>query len=994
VKRLKECLKSSVFSKASLVASLLCVNLISGATTYYAISNGNWNSNTTWSLTSKGSPVPPGIYPLLGDLVVLEGGNTVTVTGSASCAGVSFTGGRENNTTLAVSPGGDLSVSGTITIPRTGGTGTSYHNTVDVGAGTLRAGNIAFTNGGEDNRHQLLISTGIVTVAGDITTANQGKSATIAFSGEGQLNVSGAFLTKTIAGTADGGFLIAGNGTVNYAGADQTVHSFIYNNLTFSGSGMKKLSTSMTSISGNLTLSGTVVDSTVVGLSIGGDLYVGDGVGAAAFTVARHDLKVRGQTQIANASTFAISTGYGDKIFEGLVQVGKEGVWNNAGDEDVTFHGGLVNNGIFNAGKGTYTFDTNSQSIGGTISIPKVVVTGVSLINTGVMTVSSSLSGTGCLTQAPNAMLNISSALGIANLSAGTEVNTVNFNGTGSQIVPAFNYYNLQISGTHNTTNVTLDSLGVIGIAGLFLPTSTFKTGKYVTVRSTIDFNGTTQDIPGFVYNNLICSNSSVKTLQENITINGTLEVEPRVGLTIPAGKTITNKGVILLKSNAEGTATLIDNGAISGSGVCKVEQWLPSGRNWYIASPLSTVSSKVLKDAGYNLWEYNEPSAIWTSLASGVTLSPFSGYIAYCPGVASGVVTFTGGVFNKAMSAVTLNRTENGNLSRGFNIVGNSYPSCIDWDHATVTKANLYPTIWLRTKNNGKYFFDTYNHGVGTNNSKNGEVTQYIPPMQAFWVYVNEGCSTAELNLPNTCRTHYSGTKLRSTQAEGQQLLRLEVSNGKYSDETIVRFCPEADDAVDEYDAFKMSNKNDSIPEIYTTIGDKKFVINSYSSVGSVSMFPLGFTTGHSNRYTIRLTAQKNLTPDTQVFLMDHYTDRLTELTGGTEYTFYSAAASWTDRFTVLISSGGGMQAGLTQVYRASHVAVGQDSAGHVTVNDPAGVALNGFVVVYNTMGGCVTRKALTGKYTLVEKTLTPGVYVVTVEGVRGGLSSKVIIR
>ncbi|MDP4270288.1 MAG: hypothetical protein Q8909_09195, partial [Bacteroidota bacterium] len=290
-----ELIKRVVLIIAALLIGLFGEGSVAWATTYYSVNSGDWTNNTCWSLTSGGVAVGAGVYPGAGDDVVLEGGKTITVSSSGACAGVSFTGGKSQNTTLLIGAGGSLVVSGTITIPRAGvSTSTNYHNTIDVGAGTLQAGAIAFTDGGSDNRHQMLISTGTVTVTGDITTANQGASATIAFSGTGTLNVGGALLTQTITGTQTGGALVAGAGTVNYTGGSQTIHAFSYNNLTLSGSGTKALSTSMNSITGCLVLAGTVSVSTAVGLSIGGDFRIGDGVNSVAFSVMNHDLSVGG----------------------------------------------------------------------------------------------------------------------------------------------------------------------------------------------------------------------------------------------------------------------------------------------------------------------------------------------------------------------------------------------------------------------------------------------------------------------------------------------------------------------------------------------------------------------------------------------------------------------------------------------------------------------------------------------------------------------------
>jgi len=201
----------------TLLVALLGVSTASAAT-YYSRATGNWNSTTTWSTTSYTGAAATAT-PVAGDTVNIGGGFTVTVTVNAACAAVNFQSAAASPATLSINSGITLSVSGAITIPRAGGSGTTDQNTLAVGAGTLNAGSVAFTGGGTSDRHQITISTGTVTVSGDVTTDNNGASATIAFTGAGlSMQVSDydyhnlwCTLT-TFAGC-----------TVNYNGAAQTV---------------------------------------------------------------------------------------------------------------------------------------------------------------------------------------------------------------------------------------------------------------------------------------------------------------------------------------------------------------------------------------------------------------------------------------------------------------------------------------------------------------------------------------------------------------------------------------------------------------------------------------------------------------------------------------------------------------------------------------------------------------------------------------------------
>lgn len=103
---------------------------------------------------------------------------------------------------------------------------------------------------------------------------------------------------------------------------------------------------------------------------------------------------------------------------------------------------------------------------------------------------------------------------------------TINFNGTIAQGIPAFNYYNLSSSSTGSRT---LAAAGIIGIAAAFVP----GTNSYTVTNSTINMNGTiAQSIPAFTYHNLISAGSAAKSLSGNIVVNNDLTITSNLDVT------------------------------------------------------------------------------------------------------------------------------------------------------------------------------------------------------------------------------------------------------------------------------------------------------------------------------------------------------------------------------------------------------------------------------------------------------------------------------
>ena len=113
--------KVSHLSKVLLTALLISLSALAmeaNAATYYSRQSGNWNSNTTWSLTSGGAAVGPGIFPVAGDIVIIERTFTVTVTANAACASIQIgaTPGGGNFGVLTFGGAFQVIVSGTVAV--------------------------------------------------------------------------------------------------------------------------------------------------------------------------------------------------------------------------------------------------------------------------------------------------------------------------------------------------------------------------------------------------------------------------------------------------------------------------------------------------------------------------------------------------------------------------------------------------------------------------------------------------------------------------------------------------------------------------------------------------------------------------------------------------------------------------------------------------------------------------------------------------------------
>jgi len=144
--------------------------------TYYAIANGNWTDNTTWSLTSGGSAVGAGIYPTSTDNVDF-GQKTVTLTANAACSNLENYGGTG---TFALG-NYNVSVSGNITIDPAAPTFTSTGGYIILNGTTqtilLNSANITIPNLELANGTQVTQEyQGSITVTGNLTSQGTGST--------------------------------------------------------------------------------------------------------------------------------------------------------------------------------------------------------------------------------------------------------------------------------------------------------------------------------------------------------------------------------------------------------------------------------------------------------------------------------------------------------------------------------------------------------------------------------------------------------------------------------------------------------------------------------------------------------------------------------------------------------------------------------------------------------------------------------------------------
>jgi hypothetical protein len=480
------------------------------------------------------------------------------------------------------------------------------------------------------------------------------------------------------------------------------------------------------------------------------------------------------------------------------------------------------------------------------------------------------------------------------------------------------------------------------------------------------------------------------------------LFVEPSGHLTLSSDDilSVTTEG-FTIQSDATGTGTFVDKNTSGGvtvsGGDATIQQYLTTGRNWYVSSPtasaaLSGLSARATTD---EIYIYDETTDAFTKTTA-TTLTPLTGYVAVAN--STGNAVFTGGNINTGVLSATLTRTASNTDHAGFNLVGNPYPSYLDWDQVYTQSTYLDPTMWYRTKTSSgsAYVFETYNalSEVGTANfcSCTDAATSYIPPMQAFWVYVTEGNTQGTFTVNNTMRSHEAGTGSLLRSASTNKLLRLQVSNGTNSDQAIILFNTEASDDQDLFDSPKKSNQSASIPEIFTLVNNKQTVINGMGDLSDSKQMILGFKSSEANdQYAITASEISGFDEETKIILKDNLLSKEIVLSDTVSYNFTASSINSTDltRFTIAFYPSGSMSNNETTLNSVNVI-----SSDHkIIVNVTDNLGLNQ-VTVYNTIGQIVYSKEAKGLETFCSPELANGAYLVNVNASGLKKNFKIIVN
>jgi len=411
--------------------------------------------------------------------------------------------------------------------------------------------------------------------------------------------------------------------------------------------------------------------------------------------------------------------------------------------------------------------------------------------------------------------------------------------------------------------------------------------------------------IKGTSTNHVKLSGSSDMTLKSTTadrTEFGHLTVDPSgtdvYKVTIPDDSYITVKGnlslsdTLELEASSSGMASLITEGTVTGS-KAKVEQHLTQDQWQMVSSPVTAAQADVY--TGIYLLDWNEPDSTWSYINTLTDpLNVTEGYFTWSESTLSSPtdVAYTG-LLNTGNQAASLTYNNNAGEGHGWNLLGNPYPSALEWTSSWTT-SGVDATIYIYDGSN----YLTWNYNLGGFGTKSDGS---IPSTQGFWVKANS--SSPSVTIPNSSRTHSAQSFYKDGDGLAKNLIVVRLANNGNYDEMLLGKNEYASNKFDsEFDAYKLFG-DDDLPQVYSLLGETKLSVDIFSK-GSHKI-PLGVRIAQDGKHSLSFEGVKDFDGAVNVYLKDKknisISTALVNLKQNPKYTFHSKEGFEDNRFEII---------------------------------------------------------------------------------------------
>ncbi|NEW85281.1 MAG: T9SS type A sorting domain-containing protein, partial [Mariniphaga sp.] len=562
--------------------------------------------------------------------------------------------------------------------------------------------------------------------------------------------------------------------------------------------------------------------------------------------------------------------------------------------------------------------------------------------------------------------------------------------------------------------------------------------GTFIATAGTIEMKGSAPQtiVVGTFAGNTI-DNLTINNLA-GVTLSGALNV---TGIVLAKTGNLNSGGNLTLVSSSLQTALIDGTGTGDVLGIANMQRFLLTAGYKYFSSPFSDATvaqfSSYLSTSAtipnfYSYVENNSRDSSGVALnisgwAKYITttnlLKPLNGYAANLGAISTIKTVVLHGTVNNGTNTVAL-YNHNGKYTKGFNLVGNPYPSPIDWKS---------PSGWAKTNiDDAIYFFDAsgaadeysgiYCSWVNGIPSSEHPHTSIIPSMQGFFVRVSDPISLnppnppdqSQYNLPtgipgslsmnNNVRTNDLNPVFKAATLDDRTILRFTASfdeKSSLSDAFVVYFDPLSTLNFDkEMDALKLMNTDQSVPNLYSITPDvRQLSINGMPlPVDTLTKIPLGFKQLKEGWINFNAKNISQLPSDMRIYLIDAQEGVSQDLKRNPKYRFYLKKGEYNSRFSLVFSlSGVSKPIAIADqpavILEKMFKIIRSGDQLYVKVNLPLNT--KGDLIVTNMQGKTLLQKGVLEMETVeINQNVGSGIYVVTMISGKRKESEKILIR
>ena len=460
-----------------------------------------------------------------------------------------------------------------------------------------------------------------------------------------------------------------------------------------------------------------------------------------------------------------------------------------------------------------------------------------------------------------------------------------------------------------------------------------------------------------------------------------TLTIAPTGSLEIIGDIANDDENALIVDSDDNGTGSLIHN---DDNVVAKVNCYIDNSsvtRDWssdwhFISSPMAnhTIENFIPAGENYDFYSWSEFNSSWYNQKkdnsmtnefytdNGTEFIEGRGYLVAYEN--EGYKKFSG-VLNNDEVTYHLSSSYGGEFVvekyAGFNLVGNPYPSYIDWELEGWTRDNLQlQTVWIYDDDVNNYMTYTLG-GVGTNGG-----SQYIAPCQGFFI---KALTEGDFIMTNDIRTNSKSAFRKNDDKEN--IFKVRVNGASGQDEIAVVI-------DDNDDVFKMFSMNEKAPSLYI---DKEEESYSVVYIDEEKTLPLSFASESMSMFTISLSEAGN--DFTEIYLEDRLTGEKVNLLTDS-YSFLHSKSNTKERFVLTMAHSSQLTTHSQFAYISNGELIITGISGDATIN------------IYDIMGRDAINRLRTNdaEYRIRTEGFVSGVYIIQKIDDKGINTQKILLN